>query len=106
MTEPTITILSFDPLQMQLPSAPAAFAKVIVRLPPVHLKLFDLSLCGIIPDNPHIGAELPLTEITISLKEPATPGEIVDMIAGSVDMWREVWQATQRFADDYGPIFK
>ena len=67
MTEPTITILSFDPLQMQLPSAPAAFAIVVVRLPPVHLKLFDLSLGGIIPDGPHIGTELPMADIVITL---------------------------------------
>lgn len=106
MTEPTITILSFDPLQMQLPSAPAAFAIVVVRLPPVHLKLFDLSLGGIIPDGPHIGTELPMADIVITLKEPAALGKIVDMIAASVDRWREIWQATQRFADDYGPIFK
>ena len=106
MTEPTITILSFDPLQMQLRSAPAAFAIVVVRLPLVHLKLFDLSLGGIIPDGPHIGTELPMADIVIALKEPAALGKIVDMIAASVDRWCEIWQASQRFADDYGPIFK
>ena len=106
MSEPTITILSFDPLQMQLPLASAAFAIVVVRLPPVHLKLFDLSLGGIIPDDPHVGTELPVTDIVITLKEPVALGKIVDMIAASVDRWCEIWQATQRFADDYGPIFK
>ena len=104
MTEPTITILSFEPLQMQLPLASAAFAIVVVRLPPVHLKLFDLSLGGIIPDDPHVGTELPMTDIVITLQEPVALGKIVDMIATSVDRWREIWQATQRFADDYGPI--
>ena len=46
-----------------------------------------------------------MTDIVITLKEPVALGKIVDMIAASVDRWHAVWQASQRFADDYGPIF-
>lgn len=106
MSKPTLTILSFDPLQLQLPDAPFACQEVVVRLPPVHCKLLDLSLGGIIPGYRYLSADLPLTAITLTFAEPATLGEIADLIAKSPDHWRAVWQATQRFADDYGPIFK
>jgi hypothetical protein len=101
MNAPLIIIESFDPLRLQLPAEMRLADQVRVRLPPVHIRLFDLSLGGLIPD---IGLDAPMTELIITLAEPATVGNIFDAIAGNIDAWRDLWLASQQALDKCGPI--
>lgn len=104
MTVPVVIIESFDPLRLQLPAGMRLTDQVRVRLPPVHVKLLDLSLGGLIPDSSYIGLDAPMTELIITLAEPATVGNIFDAIAGSIDAWRDLWLASQEALDKCGPI--
>ena len=104
--EPVVHIFSFDPLHLELPQTPVLSGTVRVRLPPVRLKLFDLSLGGIIPDSPYIGTEVPIADITIGLIEPMKVGEIVDLIANTATSWQALWQAVQESVDEHGAIFR
>ena len=91
----TIAILKFDPLTLELPAVPMIEDEVVIQLPPVHLTILDLSMGGIIDGHPHIGANVPLINVTIKLTVPLRLGEVVDMIVGKLDLWREAWQAGQ-----------
>ena len=104
MTAPLIIIEGFDPLRLTLPADTELTNELRVRLPPVHIKLLDLSMGGLIPDGPHIGMDAPMTDITITLAEPATVGNIFDAIAGNIDAWRDLWVASQQALDKCGPI--
>jgi hypothetical protein len=104
MSAPLLIIEGFDPLRLQLPAEMQLTDQVRVRLPPVHIRLLDLSMGGLIPDGPHIGMDAPMTELTITLAEPATVGNIFDAIAGNIDAWRDLWLASQEALDKCGPI--
>jgi hypothetical protein len=104
MSTPLIIIESFDPLRLTLPADRRLAGHVRVRLPPVHIKLVDLSMGGIIPDGPHIGLDAPMTDLIITLAEPATVGNIFDAIAGNIDVWRDLWRASQEALDKCGPL--
>ena len=104
MTPSLIVIESFDPLRLQLPAAVDLAGHVMVQLPPVHVKLVDLSLGGLIEDKPHLGADLPMTCIRIDLPKPSTVGEIVNMLISTVDAWHSMWRASQKALDGCGPI--
>ncbi len=104
MSTPLITIEGFDPLRLELPAVTGLSTEVRVRLPPVHVKLVDLSLGGLVPDAPHIGLDAPMTDITILLPEPTTVGEIVNTLIASAGAWQALWLASQRALDNCGPI--
>ena len=100
----TLIIEGFEPLRLALPTEVDLVGEVWVQLPPVHVNLIDLSLGGLIPDQPHVGADLPLTRIAITLSEPTTVGHIVDAIIESASSWWAIWQASQKALDQCGPI--
>lgn len=104
-TTPRIAILSFDPLRLELPENLEPTTEVLVCLPPVHIKLFDLSMGGLVPDDPHIGMDAPITNITIILPKPTSVGDIVSMISASASTWRALWLASQKALDNCGPVY-
>lgn len=104
MTTPLIVIESFDPLRMELPGTAEVDGEIHVQLPPVHVKLVDLSLGGLLDDAPHIGMDAPMTRIKIELSEPSTVGEIVNMLIHSKDAWQALWRASQKALDGCGPL--
>jgi len=104
MSAPLIIIEGFDPLRLTFPAGTGLTSEARVRLPPVHVKLLDLSMGGLIPDGPHIGMDAPMTELIITLAEPATVGNIFDAIVGNIDAWRDLWLASQQALDKCGPI--
>lgn len=107
MPEPTIYILSFDPLRLELPPVMAFSNTARIRLPPVKLKLLDLSLGGLLDDAPSIATEAPVTDVCIDFAGATLKvGEVVDLIVASVDNFRRVWQAAQEALDRYGPLLR
>ena len=107
MPEPTIHILSFDPLRLELPPVAAFSNTARIRLPPVRLKLLDLSLGGLLEGAPAVGAEAPVTDVCIDFDGATLKiGEVVDIIVASVDNFRQVWQAAQGALDRYGPLLR
>jgi hypothetical protein len=100
----TLIIEGFEPLRLTLPADVDLVGEVQVQLPPVHVKLVDLSLGGLVPDAPHIGLDAPMTDITIILPEPTTVGEIVNTLIASAGAWQALWLASQRALDNCGPI--
>lgn len=102
---PLIIIMSFEPLRLELPESRLKLScQVRVRLPPVRVKLIDLSLGGLVLDAPTISADLPMTELTISFKEPITLGDLIDIILANADAWQALWRASQEALDKCGPI--
>ncbi len=104
MSTPLITIEGFDPLCLELPAVTGLSTEVRVRLPPVHVKLVDLSPGGLVSDGPHIGMDAPMTDITITLLEPTTVGEIVNILIASAGFLQALWQGSQEALDKCGPI--
>ena len=104
MTASLIIIEGFEPLRLALPADVDLVGEVRVQLPPVHVKLIDLSLGGLLDDAPHIGLDAPMTCIKIELSEPTTVGHIVDAIIDSASSWWALWQASQKALDKCGPI--
>lgn len=100
----TLIIEGFEPLRLTLPANVNLVGEVRVQMPPVHVQLVDLSMGGLVPDNPHIGLDAPMTSILITLSEPTTVGRIVDAIIENVSSWQALWQASQQALDQCGPI--
>lgn len=99
-----LIIEGFDPLRLTLPAEVDVKDVIEVELPPVRVKLLDLSLGGVIEDRPHISADMPSPRIQIRLSEPATVGEIVNMLIGSASAWQEAWQGMQNIASSQGAL--
>lgn len=101
-----IHILSFDPLRLELPSTQKVVGEVAIRLPPVHLRLLDLSMGGIIDGSPHVGADTPLWDITFNVAKPIPLSKLVDLVTTKADHFKAVWQEAQNVLDETAPLIK
>lgn len=101
-----IHILSFDPLRLELPAGKKVVGKVAIRLPPVHLRLYDLSMGGIIDGSPHLGADTPMWDITLDVPKPIPLSKLVDLVTTKADHFKAVWQVAQNALDEAAPLVK
>lgn len=101
-----IHILSFDPLRLELPAGNKVVGKVAIRLPPVHLRLYDLSMGGIIDGSPHIGADTPLWDITFNLEKPIPLSKLVSLVTTKANDFKAVWKQAQSVLDEAEPLIK
>lgn len=103
-----ISVTSFDPLVMQLPAAAQVANILVIKLPALHLKVFDLSMGGIVPGAPHIGADAQMLEVTITTKnpedDPFTLGWSVNYIADSLETLKEAWKIAQDLINAQGAL--
>lgn len=100
---PLIVIESFDPLHLTFSKLEATDV-VEVQLPPVWVKLLDLSLDGLIEDAPYVGAEISLPHIEMRLSQPLPMGEIANMIIDNINAWQDVWRNMQKAMDRHGAL--
>lgn len=98
-----IKILQFDPLRLELPTVKEGKRFSIV-LPPVHVKVLDLSMGGLIEGNPHIGADAELFECYANFDEPVPVATMVEHIAGAADLYKKMWAHLQKGMDAADPL--
>ncbi len=91
----TVSILKFDPLTLELPADAMIDGELTIVLPPVHLVVYDLSMGGIIPGAPHVGADYPLARLTVPLDKPMGLGAVVDMVVVNLPLARAAWRSIQ-----------
>lgn len=99
-----IIIKSFHPLDVQLPDCDTLEGKVKFVLPAVHLKLYDLSLDGIIPGDPHIGGDAPMFCVSANFPSPVDIGKVMQFVVKSKDDLETLWKAYQAELDKRGAL--
>ena len=106
MDIPTFKILGFNPLRLEVPHVEGGkiHDEFDVVLPPVHFTFVDLSMGGIIPGKPHLGADLDGWRMNIRIDAPLSPGEILDMLQATQDDIEELHRRLQQHTDEAGPI--
>jgi hypothetical protein len=105
MTDQEVSITSFDPLTVTLPAAPTIFTgDLFIRFPDVHVKLYDLSLGGLLP-GAHIGGDGQLFGLTLHLRENTmTGGQIVEFIQAARAELIEMHRIVQVTLDAHGAL--
>lgn len=89
-----IRIDSFDPLQITFPDRPIT-GPVAIILPPMDLKLIDLSMGGSIP-GAYIGSRAPVASVNIDLgSHVMSAGDMTEFISRSRAALKEAWQLYQ-----------
>lgn len=89
---PTITIMGFDPLHLELPHTIEPITRVNVQLPTIHIKLFSFDMLGV-GDNDEfiIKTKMPALQVLVTLCEPTPLEDIVATVVKSADHWRDLW---------------
>jgi hypothetical protein len=101
-----VSIASFEPFSMTLPTEQVIVGEVKIILPAVHLKVYDLSMGGLLP-GAHIGADDRIASVSITLPGPGVSlGEFVEFINRGRDDLREIWRIMQGELDKHGPLLK
>lgn len=105
MTEgQVISITGFEPLQIAVPKCKQFVGTVRIELPAVHLKVYDLSLAGLLP-GAHIGADASILALTLNLAEPGiTDADMMKFIIEAQEELAAAWRAAQQFLDDRGAL--
>jgi hypothetical protein len=99
-----VSITSFDPLTVTWPAVDRYVGAVEVRLPAVHVQVYDLSLGGILP-GAHIGGDGQLFGLTVTLPEPGlTVGQMSQFIHDARAELRAAWRAYQAELDKRGAL--
>jgi len=91
--------VSLDPFGVTLPG-PGPFAgRIAVELPEHHVKLYDLSMGGVLP-GAHVGGEGRVFHLEMDVPEPGlTASEIMEWLAGAQEQLRELHAVVQRELD-------
>lgn len=108
MTKETVfTLVSFDPLTVELPAIDAAeiHGKIRVAFPPIHVTVRELvgGLCG----GPSIVGDLPGAGMTWTVPEDGEgmkPGDVVGFIMEARETLEEAFHVVQGAVDDHGPL--
>ena len=94
-------INSFDPLDIQIPNVSHVDGNIRIMLPPVNIKLIDLSMGGIL-GNTHIGTKGNVVSVTLTIGEKITVGKVVEMIVQILPYLKE---AHQIYQDEFNKKF-
>jgi hypothetical protein len=99
-----VSITSFDPLTVAWPAVDRFVGDVTISLPAVHVRMYDLSLGGLLP-GAHIGGDGQLFGLTVTLPEPGlTVGQMSQFIHDARAELREVWRVYQAGLDKRGAL--
>lgn len=95
----TITINSFEPLNVTMPQS-AITGDVVILLPPIHIKVKDMSFGGVLP-GAHIGADDNLARFSFTLTDghEMTRAQIMELIDNCLEQLKKVWQLAQNEFD-------
>ena len=93
-------LIDFDPLQITLPGAGPFAGEVRLILPEFRIRLHDLSMGGIVPDEPYIGGDGRLFRLKLIINEPGiSASDLLSFIESAQDELREVHQIVQQELD-------
>ncbi len=99
-----VSITSFDPLTVAWPAVDRFVGEVEIRLPAVHVQVYDLSLGGLLP-GAHIGGDGQIFGLTLSLPEPGlTIGQMTQLIHNARGELCAVWRVYQAELDKRGAL--
>lgn len=106
MTDSTIvSITSFEPLSIVFPNVEMYTGDIFLAFPAVHVKLYDLSMGGIIPGQPHIGGDGQIFGFTLHLgTNSMTHGDIIELIRVSKAHLIEMHRIVQQTLDKHGAL--
>jgi len=104
-TMTTIKITSFAPLQLEMPAKPGPYlGPIAIQLPAVHYNFYDLSMGGMIPGEPHLGADLEGWQYTFEAVEPMTLGKLIELVTVAKDDFKKLHKLIQRGVTELGPL--
>lgn len=99
-----VRILSFDPLTIAMPRQDVFVGNVTLRMPAIHLKIYDLSMGDLLP-GAHIGSDTELFVWHMELGEPGITAEkMMAFIYAAQDEFRKAWQLMQDELDKHGAL--
>jgi len=98
-----VTIENFHPLTITWPDGELV-GEVRLVFPPIHVKMYDLSMGDIIPGGPHLGSDAPIVGCTLTFDKPADKGDFMKFIEASRDDLETAWQAYQDEFDKKGAL--
>lgn len=75
-----------------------------IVLPDVHVKVVDLSMGGIIPNGPHLGADVPMVGVDVEFEEPVEIGKFMQFVVNSADVLEKAWKESQKVIDKHGAV--
>lgn len=99
---PTITILSFHPLRLELPASNEPIMAINVQLPPTHIKVMDLTKGGWL-ESP-LTVELPMMNILVTLSDPTPITQVAALVVNTSESWENIWLEVQKHCDELLPI--
>lgn len=106
MTE--IKIVSFDPLTITWPipdDEGMLYGDVRIALPNLHIQVYDLSMDGLIPGNPHMGADTDLLGWKLETGDKGIKLSLIhEFIMSSLPLLREAHEKTQAYLDQRGAL--
>ena len=99
-----VSILSFEPLTVAMPEVEMFVGDVHIALPDVHVKIYDLSMGGILP-GAHLGSDSQLFGLNLSLQEPGiTTVQMYEFIREARKELAEMWRIVQNTLDEHGAL--
>jgi hypothetical protein len=99
-----VRIQSFDPLTIAMPRQDVFVGDVTLRMPALHVKLYDLSLGGALP-GAHIGSDIEIFVWHMQLGEPGlTAAKMLTFIHAAQDEFKQGWQIMQDELDKRGAL--
>ncbi len=101
---PTIKILQFDPLQLELPPGDIV-GEIEIELPPVHVRILDLGMGGLLP-NAHIGADISAISIKMSVETPQGGQILLGHVRDFPADYKKIWELAQAEFDEQGALLE
>ncbi len=90
-----VKINSFDPLNIEFPLE-AVTGRFKLVLPNIQMKLFDLSMGGMIPQAPYVGAEGQVFSLDIDIGESEMSGaKVMEFIQECLPQLRDMHKLVQ-----------
>lgn len=107
MSETVIEVIieKFHPLTIVWPDGELV-GKVRIVLPPIHLRICDLGMGGVIPGDPHLGSDTPIAGINIFTPTPLDKGDFMNFIEESRGDMEQLWTAYQTEFDKREALVK
>jgi hypothetical protein len=100
MEEYNFIIRSFDPLDVEIPNVPYVEGKVNIKLPEVDVRLYDLSMGGLLP-GACVTTKSRVVECSMVVERVKT-GNIVDAI---LVMLPNLQEAHKIYQDEFDKVF-
>lgn len=97
-------ITGFHPLNVTLPPGEEVVGKIRIVLPPIHVKVYDLSMGIDLLHGAHLGSDVPILGLDLEATEPVPVEALMAFIVKSKDDLEQIWKLGQTQFDKKGAL--